>query len=133
MFWQDLKPHPTPAEALPLGRWAVWDCTDRTAAADLAPQVAHSLAETVPGKLGSSLGMEGVVGRGRWKGSWASHPKAHSHVIISDLFSLEMLENPEKEEHWELHSQEDHVPPKKEATVSHMGLVVSLDGDWVHQ
>ena len=54
-------------------------------------------------------------------------------MIISDLFSLEMLENPEKEEQWELHSQEDHVSPKKEATVPHMGLVVSLDGDWVHQ
>ena len=107
----------------------MWDCTDRPAAADLVHQVAHSLAETV----GSSLGMGGVVGRGRWKGSWASHPKAHSRVIISDLFSLEMLENPEKEEQWELHSQEDHVSPKKEATVPRMGLVVSLDGDWVHQ
>lgn len=91
----------------------MWDCTDRTAAADLAPQVAHSLAETVPGKLGSSLGLGGVVGRGRWKGSWASHPKAHSRVIISDLFSLEMLENPEEEEQWELHSREDHVSPRR--------------------
>ena len=59
MFWQGLKAHPTAAEAPPGpgGGKQLWDCTARTAAADLAPQVAHSLAETVPGKVGSCLGM----------------------------------------------------------------------------
>ena len=88
MFWQGLKAHPTAAEAPPGpgGGKQLWDCTARTAAADLAPQVAHSLAETVPGKVGSCLGMGGVVGRDRWMGSWASDPKAYSRVVISDLF-----------------------------------------------
>lgn len=90
----------------------MWDCTDRTAAADLAPQAAHSFAETVPGKVGT-LGMGGVVGRGRWKGSWASHPKAHSRVIISDLFSLEMLENPEEEEQWDYIPKKTTCPPRR--------------------
>ena len=116
MFWQGLKAHPTAAEAPPGpgGGEQLWDCTARTAAADLAPQVAHSLAETVPGKVGSCLlGMGGVVARGRWMGSWASDPQAHFCVVISDLFSLEMLENPEEKEQWELHPQEDHVSPRR--------------------
>lgn len=51
--------------------------------------------------------------------SWASDPKAHSRVVISDLFSLEMLENPEEKEQWELHSQEDHVSQEGSNSVSH--------------
>ena len=65
-------------------------------------------------------------------GHWAGDLKAHSCVATSDLLSLEMLENPEKEQ-WELYSQEDRGSPKKETTVPHVGLVVSLERAWVHQ